>query len=465
VITKTADFQLFWTSFDPLDLASGSIDVLGFQGAYMALANKLLPGFTTVTTSPRYVSMLCAAVAAAETAYPGTGDTTIRIRQARMGAVKSYERAWALACGLAARNSAIGDKAVNGLRGIRYVFRRLDELSSRERSIRTSSFNLLANQVRYGGIGAYSALMEDGHLASMRSVTLRPLGAKLAESFPVPGEGLVVWDEERPLSLDGLCEWGDDCHLGDFTRDEGRCLATALRGGEEGGWEDDIRWTTLRLLATCGKENDSEPVLLERLLTTIRDGGGERLRAPLGCLRQIETALVLIDPYERLYQGIQFLFDTVRAAATDEPVAGLDALARTTPCDSAFHAAQSAASDLLASIETAESIHPETARDIRGALVEARMLSFAEAVCRATDALQLLNVALGRHLDVQHGKIDRSERKAAWIHHDPSNGTVRLTAQRHQLPRSGRCGSWEKIPRHPYRTVGARCFVNACRIR
>ena len=274
-----------------------------------------------------------------------------------------------------------------------------------------------------------------------------------------------MWDEDRPLSLDGLREWGDNCHLGDFTRDEGRCLAAALRGGEEGGWEDDIRWTTLRLLATCGEEDVSELVLFERLLTTIRDGGADRLKAPLGCLRQIETALVLIDPYERLYQAIQFLFDSVRAAATDEPVASLDALARTTSCDSAFHAAQSAASDLLASIETAESIHPEAARDIRGALVEARMLSFAEAVCGATDAVQLLNVGLGRHRDVQHGKIDRSELKAAWIHHDPSNGTVRLTAQRHQLPHSGRYDSWEEVPRHPYRTYGARRFVNACRIR
>ena len=57
----TPDLRLFWTVYDPLDLASGSIDVLGFQAGYIALANKLLPGFTTVTTSPRYVSMLCAA--------------------------------------------------------------------------------------------------------------------------------------------------------------------------------------------------------------------------------------------------------------------------------------------------------------------------------------------------------------------------------------------------------------------
>lgn len=60
------DLRLFWSAYDLLDLASGSIDVLGFQAGYIALADKLLPGFSAGTTSPRYVSMLCAAVAAAD---------------------------------------------------------------------------------------------------------------------------------------------------------------------------------------------------------------------------------------------------------------------------------------------------------------------------------------------------------------------------------------------------------------
>ena len=100
------DFRIFWSSYDPLDLVSGSIDVLGFQSGYVTLANKLLPGFTTVTTSPRYVSMLCAAICAAATRFPGTGDANIRLRQARLTAVKSYERAWAMSCVLAAQYSS-----------------------------------------------------------------------------------------------------------------------------------------------------------------------------------------------------------------------------------------------------------------------------------------------------------------------------------------------------------------------
>lgn len=461
----TPDLRLFWTAYDPLDLASGSIDVLGFQAGHIAMANKLLPGFTTVTTSPRYVSMLCAAVVAAEKAVPGGGDATVRVRQARMEAVKSYERAWALACGLAAGDVAIGNKAVDGLRGVQYVRRRLSELSGREQAIRTSSFNLLANQVRYGGIGAYSTLMEDCHLATMRSVTPRPLGAQLADSFTRPDDDLAVWDEDRPLPLDRLREWGRRCHLGEFTRDEGRCLTTALRGGEESGWEDNVRWAALWLLAKVGVDGLAESVLLARLLDAIRDGIADRLKAPPPCVRQIEAALVLIRPYERLYQAVQFLFDAVRAAATDEPEARLDSLAATTPCVSALQGLRSAAGDLQTATEDAADIHPETANDCRDAFATAGIVGFAAAARGVPDGVDLLGLVLDRHRDVQQGRFDRGESKAAWVRRDPANGSARLTAQRHQLHRSGRYDSWDQVPWHPYRTFGARRFVKACGIR
>ncbi len=47
---------LLWTTYDPLDLASGSLDPLGVALDYLALADRFLPSFTTVTTIPRYVS-------------------------------------------------------------------------------------------------------------------------------------------------------------------------------------------------------------------------------------------------------------------------------------------------------------------------------------------------------------------------------------------------------------------------
>lgn len=461
----TSDLQLFWTAYDPLDLASASIDVLGFQAGYISLADKLLPGFTTVTSWPRYVSMLCAAVTAAEAAFPGSGHTTVQVRQTRMSAVKSYERAWALACGLAASETPIGEKAMDGLRGFRYVRRRLSELSGREKSIRTSSFNLLANQVRYGGIGAYSTLLDDCHLANMRSVTARPLGMQLADAFPRPGNDLPVWDEDRPLPLDALREWGTRCHLGDFTRAEARSLTTALRGGEEGGWDDDVRWTTLRMLAAFGDGGISERALLDRLLDAMRNGSVDRLKAPQACVKQIETALVLIPPYERLYQAVQFLFDAVRAAATDEAAVRLDSLASAAPCLAASEGARTAASDVLDTSEHASKIHSQTAYDIREAFNETGILAFAEATRHTSATADMLVLVLDRHRDVQQGKFDRGERKAPWVCRDAANNSVRLTAQRHQLPRSKRYEDWEQIPWHSYRTDGAWRFVEACGIR
>jgi len=61
---------LFATAYDPLDLASDSIDPLGFLRAYLSLADRMLPGFTTVTSVPRYLPMLCAGLRAAERLHP-----------------------------------------------------------------------------------------------------------------------------------------------------------------------------------------------------------------------------------------------------------------------------------------------------------------------------------------------------------------------------------------------------------
>ncbi|MFN2493164.1 MAG: CHAT domain-containing protein [Pyrinomonadaceae bacterium] len=166
----SSDFQLFLTSYDALDPASGSVDVLGFQLGYIALADKILPGFTTTTVAPRYVSMLCAALRLAQDKYPDSTTTPVQLRLKRLEVVKSYERAGALACGLAAAEERIGRQAVEGLRGITYVRRRLSELSNREKYIRTNTLNLTVNQVRYGGIGAYSAFLEDCDEKLMRSI-------------------------------------------------------------------------------------------------------------------------------------------------------------------------------------------------------------------------------------------------------------------------------------------------------
>jgi hypothetical protein len=116
-------------------------------------------------------------------------------------------------------------------------------------------------------------------------------------------------------------------------------------------------------------------------------------------------------------------------------------------------------------MEEADTAHLQTAQDARAAFAEAGVLAFAEAARGVADGADLLGLVLDRHRDVQQGKFDRGERKAAWVLRDASTATARLTAQRHQLPRSGRYDTWDQVPWHPYRSFGARRFVKACRIR
>lgn len=232
---------IFWTPYDPLDLASDSQDPLGFARGYLSIADKFLPSFTTVTNVPRYVSMLCAALRAAQEYVPSNPNVAAtKIRSDRLQAVKSYERAWAIGCGLASRQPEIGSKAVEGLRGVTYVNRRLQSLAG-SKYVQTSSFDLLSDQVRYGGIGVYSSFIEACHLASMQSLSLRPLGEELAAAFPGPGEGLRVYDEDARLFVGALEEWGSQAHQGRFTDPEAKLMRRALSGGEETEQVDQVR--------------------------------------------------------------------------------------------------------------------------------------------------------------------------------------------------------------------------------
>lgn len=129
----TTNLQLFWTMCDSVYLTSGSIDVLGYQRKCITLADKIPAGFTTVTTSPRYLLMLCAAIAAVEMQYLEVAASSFKLRQMCLTAGKLYERGWALAHGLAAEAST-GPVAVDGLRRIQSMRWRSSALSAREKT-------------------------------------------------------------------------------------------------------------------------------------------------------------------------------------------------------------------------------------------------------------------------------------------------------------------------------------------
>jgi hypothetical protein len=459
--------QIFWTTYDPLDLASGSLDPLGFARGYLALADRFLPNFTTVTTVPRYVSMLCAALKAAQTYHRHESETaSSKFRQERLRLVKSFERAWALACGLAARDGANGAEAIGGLRGVRYVNRRLDTLSTREKYIQTGSFNLLSNQVRYGGIGIYSTFLEECHLASIHSLTLRPLGEALAQEFPAPPHGMQVHDEDARLSLDALKEWGSVAHVGAFTTGEGAVIAKALQGGEEADQPDHVRWASLRMLAKANpKPGYDEGALFRGLARDIRNGKFESLGAPANCLSQIDATLRMLEPFEQFYQGVSFLFERIRSAASDEAEARLTDLANTESVSDAADAIRKSAGELQRSLLTAREVNATAVGEVEAVLRESGILSLAADVLREeADAPELMRVVLRRHSQVQSGKFDKGLPKAAWARLMSSGDRVQLTAQRYQLAQSQRPAIWKDVDRHPYRTGSAFAFIQACNI-
>lgn len=448
-------------------MASSSLDLLGFGRGYLSLADRILPSFTTVTTIPRYASMLCAALRAVQLHYPhDAGIASATARQERLKLVKSFERSWAIACGLAAAEPQVGEGALRGLRGIRSVQRRLETLSGREKYIQTSSFNLLSNQVRYGGIGIYSTFLEECHLASMQSFTLRPLGEALAEAFPSPDSGTPVHDEDARLSLDKLREWGARAHVGGFTRQEGAALTVALRGGEEADHPDNVRWAMLRMLAKLSPESSrDEGELLRRLATELRRGSFQRLGFPGACLSQIAAALEILEPFEQFYQESIFLFERVRGAASDELEIRLVDLETTEPVRDVNNAIRKSAADLRRSVDTARQINPTTTADVEIVLRESGILSLADGVLKSADVGEILRLILQRHAHVQSGKFDQGLPKAAWTRMSEGGEKVHLTAQRYQLAESKRPAHWKAVVRHPYRTESAHAFIRACKLK
>ncbi|MEI8016385.1 MAG: hypothetical protein WCH20_16305 [Nitrospira sp.] len=456
-------FRIFWTPYDPLDLVSGSLDPLGFTRGYLAIADHFLPDLTTVSTVPRYVSMLCAAVAKAEDRFPSSSLTSAKTKEIRLRAIKSYERAWAIACGLASQDLDVGEKAISGLRGVTYVKRRLMSLSARQ-YLQTSSFNLLSNQVRYGGIGIYSSLIEACHLATMTALSSRPIGRRLAEAFPKPLSNLAVYDEEAKLSLTDLKEWGRRAHIGVFTRAEGTVLAQALRGGEEAEYSDHVRATALTLLAQVLPDGEfDEGVVLGRVLRACRSRTAHEAEAAKGCIDQIRAALSIEDPFERFYQSTLYLFEGMRAAASDEGEATFTSASCLQSMKEAVETCKATGEELLKTISDAAATDAKATAEMAEILTKSGIIALAERIAHAPNIVGVLQSILVRHHSVQSGKFDGGLPKSPWLR---STGpeAFQLTVQRHQLTPAGRVKHWSKIGRHSYRTPAAFEFIRACRI-
>lgn len=453
--------MLFPTAYDPLDLASDSIDPLGFLRGYLALADRLLPGFTTVTSVPRYLPMLCAGMLAAEKLHPRGGDhEPAKARRQRLEILRNFEKLWALGCGLAEKTR--GKSAIAGLRGIRYV-RRFLEANAARSEINVADFNLLANQVRYGGIGAYGQMLEACHFADWTVLALRPLGETLANAFP----SSPFWSPERPnarIAKETLRSWGEGvcCSL-QMTATEAKTIRKGLSGGLEAERHDDVRWNCLRLLKAYGQESGpGEEACLKRFRSMIDQAPGSDARKSMA-VRQLRIVTLLIEPFEKLYQSSLFLFNEMSARATEDPMGcPLSSLSESGEVANALDTARRSQEDLRDEFADAEKVDAAVTAPIVLAMRDSGILALADLIATADTVGAAARILLQRHAAVQSGKFDRGQQKSPSLWLD--NGKARLSAQRHGLPKEEHVRSWRDIPRHTYRTSAAGNFVRECGI-
>ena len=259
---------------------------------------------------------------------------------------------------------------------------------------------------------------------------------------------------------------GKQAHIGTFTYDEGVTLAEAIRGGEEADHPDHVRWAALRMLARLKPRTGyDEGDLLRRVAIEMRKGTFDKLEVPPVCLGQIAATLRILEPFEQFYQGVLFLFERMRGAASDEMEASVADLSGTETTKEAREAVCRSAADLQTSLQTARDFNPTTAMEVETVFQESGILALAkEVLCQTTDDVELMRIILRRHAQVQSGKFDKGLPKAAWIRPADGGDRVRLTAQRHQLPASQRPKGWKDVGRHPYRTNSAFAFILACDI-
>jgi len=357
--------------------------------------------------------------------------------------------------------TAIGSRATQNLRGIRAVRRWLDLHQGKDKL--TVDFPLLSNQVRYGGIGAYSAMLEALHLADMHALSLRPLGEQLVDAFQSPAEfNLDVTRDDSRLERAALLEWGRQAHAGDLSSNEARILRQALQGSEEAEFDDETRWSMLRLITSVDPGGESEE---ERLFKNSRGGipGFKKRDNKLTCDR-IETALRVIEPYENLYQGTLFVFNSARMLATNQSSVDLLAVLKSLDVDQAC-AAITANSGRLLNEYNDSSTDRSSLGTAWQSLAKLGLVELAKAFQAANNEEVLLKEVINRHLRVQEGKFDGGIPKGPWIRYAPGNTSqLVLTAQKFGLAQSGFPKTWQSIERHPYRTWAARQFVRLCKV-
>jgi len=410
------------SAWDPRATSSGSLDPLGALRAYTAIATTLLPGATTITTRPRYLSWVCAGLRLLdELPDPPRGGQAGRARRKR---ILPWERLIALATGWHAKAEKVGidHPCWQALRGVSYVRTAVSEKKT------SFDFGMLKNQAGVGGVGTYWVTLVQGGLVEDASARLTSRGEALAEAFlstkgtPPRAKLLAALAGVKgAMSVEELTSWGavgsldasvagapERRHLLDalLESETHRRMATALGGATRAHSRDD-----------CFKQ------LQERLAASRDELAGT-----------LATVVAVTRPFEALHGALLDRFDRLRSADTNgRPVAGDIA--------AGLVGAPGALGDLAAALRASLDENPALPRAVSSPVRQ--FLVAVEPVCQAKDAASLLVELLRHHERVQSGKSDPSRQpKQPWVELRPREVLVSPRFALDALPTPRPVGGW-----------------------
>ena len=219
----------------------------------------------------------------------------------------------------------------------------------------------------------------------------------------------------------------------------------------------------LRLIRSCDDAGEQNEASLLALCLRSLERGGRVDDEPAHS--RIIAALRVIEPYERMYQSLSFLFDRLRAAATDRGEANLQSVMQESVVSAACKGLRRASADFLTTYE--QTVPDETGLgEARHSLQKAGVVDLARLTASDRPAIDLARDVVQRHLRVQDEKLDGGLPKEPWIKLEsgrPDN--VRLTSQRFGVNGVTGPETWREAARHPYRTWGAQRFIRMCKIQ
>lgn len=384
------------SAWDPRATASGSLDPLGALRAYTAIATTLLPGATTITTRPRYLSWICAGLHLLDQLPDAPrGGQAGRARRKR---ILPWERLVALATAWFAKTENVGidHPSWQALRGVSYVRKAVSEKKT------SFDFAMLKNQAGVGGIGTYWVTLVQGGLVEDASARLTDRGKALAEAYlstkgmPPKAKLLaaLTGTKKAALTVEELADWGAVGSLDAPAAGvrERRLLLDALLESET----HRQMAAALEGRARAHSRDNCFKVLRKRL-----DARKNDLAGTLACV------VAVTRPFEALHAALLDRFDRLRSAGMNgHPVA--------TDIAVGLVGSPGTLGELGAALRIALDSNLRLPSVVAAPLRQ--FLVAVEPICAAKDADSLLAELLRHHDRVQSGKSDPSRQpKRPWV--------------------------------------------------